>query len=420
MTGNTEKPHDNILEAKEKFDKMFEDMQRARFKIEGELVGLEKRRSELLTQRESQRDRLSELNDELHKVKALNEDNIQSLRLKVENTKGERNRLETRKAHLNEQKTQVEKEHEVISEIKREKDVRAAIKDEFHKREENRLNMEIELLDKQYEELKQKKAEFDEISNNDTKFTALKEENSRVRRELAKKEVELNNLNYKSFELENLQRLATKQKEMNLDQRKELLEEKNRLVNLFNEIKKTNELKVDRKLRENEAEEIRQLRAQVKLETSQLDNIKDKWNDINLVYIKLKIDLAHREALLSDYQTKIETAKQAHADIDEQLNPLLPEVKELKTKCDELANQNNIKKDELKRLKSTQEDKEKVLKGLKARYNYLNENFDLSKLVNNVNIEELQQVMNANSAVNNTIGELLNKWDHVKEFSKGI
>jgi hypothetical protein len=37
-----------------------------------------------------------------------------------------------------------------------------------------------------------------------------------------------------------------------------------------------------------------------------------------------------------------------------------------------------------------------------------------------VNLEELKGVMNSNMSINSTIEELLNKWDGIKRFSKGM
>lgn len=55
---------------------------------------------------------------------------------------------------------------------------------------------------------------------------------------------------------------------------------------------------------------------------------------------------------------------------------------------------------------------------LTAKYEFLEKNVHLDEDMKNVRIDELRNIAQSNLVVNDTIGELMNKWEQMRKFSR--
>lgn len=412
-------PTDNILEAKEKFDRMFKEIQTKKSNLETEILTIRQKVSDLNAQKNVQRALLEELNDDYYKHRAQSDETLQMLKVKLDTASQERNRLENRETQVTEQKNQAYQESIKLKESQRERETRDHVRADLLKDEMDKVNTDIAIKEAAIEELKTRIAEYKTVLEGDIRFVLMKEDNIRLTKELKQKELDNNSLNYKSFEFDNLQKLAIKQKELDTEERRKLTDEYDRLKKLHDDTTKMNELRVERMIRENEPEEIRQLRARLKIEEIHLEDTKDKWSNVNIIYTKFKTDLNHRTAEAAEFSTIIASVKANIEKYEAELQSIDPDVVAFKAQADDLQKNVDAKSELKRKLINNQQENERILEGLKAKYLYLGENFDLSKMLNNINLDELKHVMNSNSNVNNTITQLLNQWGNIQEFSTG-
>lgn len=417
MTTDSDMPTGNILEAKEKFDKLFQELQTKKSNIEAELLMINEKISDLAAQRTNQIDTLENLNDEYYKHRAHSEDALQLLKIKLDATNQERMRLETREAHVIDQKEQAEHENLRLKEIQREKETKDQIRSDLLKDEMDKVQNDIVSKDAVLEDLRIKKIEYDYVISSDLRFANIKETHNKLIKDINDKELENNSLNYKSFELDNLQKLALKQKEIDGEERRRLNEEYDRLEKICSDTLKMNELRIERMIKENEPEQIKQMKAKLKIEEIQIEDAKDKWSNVNLIYTKFKTDLNHRVAESTDTTTKIAVVKAEIEKYDNEIASIEPDAKTYKGKCDDLQKIIDAKIDEKRKHLDSNQNNKKILEGLKAKYSYINDNFDLQRELSNINLEELKHVMNNNSNVNNTIAQLLGRWNNIQDFS---
>lgn len=64
------------------------------------------------------------------------------------------------------------------------------------------------------------------------------------------------------------------------------------------------------------------------------------------------------------------------------------------------------------------EDRDEHLVYLKAKEDYLSKQIDLDEGMKSVKIEQLKSLMQNNSGLNDTINNLMEKWEQIKKFSQ--
>ena len=90
-------------------------------------------------------------------------------------------------------------------------------------------------------------------------------------------EKKLNEINYQVLEYETLQNLSIKQKDEEIEIRKKLQDELEKWRDQLDETVKNNELKVQKKLREAESNEIKQAQANLLKEERELADVRQKF-----------------------------------------------------------------------------------------------------------------------------------------------
>ena len=72
--------------------------------------------------------------------------------------------------------------------------------------------------------------------------------------------------------------------------------------------------------------------------------------------------------------------------------------------------------EEAKKLKKDLQGLEDECVRLKSKLKFLNENFDFQSLIKQIKIDDLKSTVSNNLIVNDTINNLLSKWDNIRNF----
>jgi hypothetical protein len=164
------------------------------------------------------------------------------------------------------------------------------------------------------------------IVEKDLRLQSLRKDHEDLLEKFKAADKELNEMNYKVLENETLQQLSIKQKDEEIETRRRLQEELEKWKDQLEETVKNNELKVQKKLREAESNEIKQLQATLLREERELNDIKQKFNTIDETEKNYIIDKKNRERHLEGLRTKNEQNNKLNEDLLDTIHMLEPRV----------------------------------------------------------------------------------------------
>ena len=98
------------------------------------------------------------------------------------------------------------------------------------------------------------------------------------------------------------------------------------------------------------------------------------------------------------------------------IKELGPKTEELHLRLEEEGGRFEEDSEEAQRLKRDLKVLEEECVRLKAKLKYLNENFSFQEILGGVNIDDLKSTVTNNLVVNDTINNLLSRWDNIKKF----
>lgn len=136
--------------------------------------------------------------------------------------------------------------------------------------------------------------------------------------------------------MEHLQKLAIDQKEVDADKRRRLFEEVDKLKTILEETEKSNRLKVEKKIRDNESVELGKLDAILRKEQGLLNEARVRYERVHEEFKKFKLDYYRKEQLLGTLIAKNEKDTLDMDDYEKTIKDLEPTVDGLKVSTGDL------------------------------------------------------------------------------------
>jgi len=215
---------------------------------------------------------------------------------------------------------------------------------EINDRLNNKRVDEDEALDK--ENLETKKKLIDElqmektrlliVTEKDPRLQSLREDNERLLKDLKESEKKLDDANYRVLETETRQLLSVRKKDEDQEARKKLQQELEKWRDQLEETTKSNELKVERKIREAESAVIKELQAELLKERTELGELRNKFEAVANKEREYILDQANRERHRADLEAKKTKNQATIKDLRAQVEDLDPKVNDMDVKVDDL------------------------------------------------------------------------------------
>jgi chromosome segregation ATPase len=222
-------PLEHLLEAKDKFTGMQRRQKETIGKRENEILRLEQDQFEIKTSNEVLETKKNDLENEIKEFRDSQSKTIKELGIQLDNLKRNNYEIFLKIKKINIAREDSKKTNEKIVSEEVVKAASEQIRQEILNSEFERLKKDIENKDELLMELNEKKKELQEIIATDENLIEAEENQKALNKKLQEKEEELDFLNYECFKLNHLQRLAIEQKESQTSERKNTLEELERL-----------------------------------------------------------------------------------------------------------------------------------------------------------------------------------------------
>lgn len=107
-------------------------------------------------------------------------------------------------------------------------------------------------------------------------------------------------------------------------------------------------------------------------------------------------------------------------ELHQQIKELGPKTDQLRIRLSEEEYKFQEDSEQARKLKKDLKVLEDECVRLKSKLKFLNENFDFHALLKQIKIDELKSTISNNLIVNDTINNLLSKWDNIKNFGSGL
>jgi len=318
-------------------------------------------------------------------------------------------------------KNQLDKILEENAKLRKETEVR-----DIQQKLEQKSFDEDEAIDKENAEIKVKlidelqaaKAQLFLVTEKNPRLQALREENENLQKQLKESEKKLDDMNYRVLETHTRQALSVKKKEEDQELRKQLQAELEKWRDQLDDTKKSNELKVERKLREAESAQIKELQAELLKQRHELTELKNK---LATIYNKEKeyiLDQANRVRYRDDLTKKRDANLEVTKALRAEMEDLDPRVNEAETVVEDLRLKTSDAREERAKLQAKLKQVEEENITLVSKFHFLQNNIKLEDDMKKFNVEELRNVIQTNQTVNDTIKDFMEKWDNLKRFSK--
>lgn len=174
------------------------------------------------------------------------------------------------------------------------------------------------------------------VTEKNPRLQALREENEELQKKVKESEKKLANTNYKVLETETLQALSVKKKEEDQEMRKKLQAELEKWKDQFDETLKSNELKIERKLREAESAHIKELQADLLKEKHELIELQNKLAAIDKRDAEYIIEQANRTRQKVDLEAKKKINEELRKVLLDEIHEIDPSVNDLEDKVGKL------------------------------------------------------------------------------------
>jgi chromosome segregation ATPase len=180
------------------------------------------------------------------------------------------------------------------------------------------------------------------VTEKNPRLQALREENETLHKRVKESEKNLANTNYKVLETETLQALSVKKKEEDQEMRKKLQAELEKWKDQFDETLKSNELKIERKLREAESAQIKELQADLLKEKHELIELQNKLHAIDKREAEYIIEQANRMRQKVDLEAKKKINEEQRKILMAEIHEIDPNVNDLEDRVGKLKLQVRI------------------------------------------------------------------------------
>ena len=415
-----ELPTDYLLQTKDKFQDLFKeqkgvvgDLQDKDFQLKEEIEVLEEKKKRLKIKQE-ELGKISKSEKELCDIK------IAEVKAKLASAVKTREELTDREAKIKAQFLEAKEENDKLQRVVQAKELENRIHREIYDEEVNQLEEQIARKISILKESKDKQEKLTEMIKNDEKVFSLTLKKKQLEESLLEKEKSHAEIAYKVLEAEYLQRLAVQQKELDAEERRKFYDEFERLKTLLEETEKINEMKVIRKIKENEALDYKKIEVQLTKEQRDLSEIRDKADGIHLIYKKIKGEVEQMEKK-SDLQKKdIESKLDKIKVIEEKLAIINPELSANQSSFEENTFKEAALLKERDRLVKENNENEMQVNLLTTRIDFIKRYFDFSKVVNVVKVDDLKQQLHENLQTNEAMANLIQKLETLKQIQKTL
>lgn len=235
------------------------------------------------------------------------------------------------------------------------------------------------------------------------------EKNIEYKKKIDNLEKDLLMANFRVEELEICNEFLIKKKEEVIQERKKFLVLNDELKREIEQKSQLNEMRIQKKVKENNSEEIQKLQEDLKEKLEKCDELEkkvqvesDKSKAFTSEIIKLNIEIKQRE-----------TKKEKLMEI---LDEKYKQIDEFKEKDDELKDVFHVLNDKLIKFQADHEmlkNKNKLLteehSSLFSKLNYITNNYDISSNLKRISMEDLKLLTQTNSMVNDSINTFVNK-----------
>jgi hypothetical protein len=150
-------------------------------------------------------------------------------------------------------------------------------------------------------EMNATKIEKQKELDQDERLKDLKLKNEDLNKKLKEKQSEFSDIDYKVMEMDHCQALAIKVKEKEALDRKNLYEEYENLKNILEETIRANNLKIEKKIRDNNCEELGKLEGVLRKLQGELNENRVRYDKIHKEYKNFKLDQLRKNT----YKTKL-------------------------------------------------------------------------------------------------------------------
>jgi len=356
-----------------------------------------------------------EYDEKLGKILTENTEALTAIRTKLLVEKRQKEELEIEYARL---KAQVDKVVDENEKLRKETELRIIYDTLAMRRveEEEKVDHEnIEAKVKFLDELQREKAQLFLVTEKDPRLQILREDSEKLAKQAKEAEKRLDNTNYRVLEMETLQILSVKKKDEDQEVRKKLQAELDKWKDQLDDTVKANELKVERKLREAESAHIRELQAELLKERHELNELKTKLDNIYIKEREYIIEQANRNRQREDLIKKKEVNEAMNKQLCAAILELEPKVSETHTNVEALRIRVSDAREERGKLQVKLSEVEEANILLISQLKFLEKNNKLEEDLKKINLDDLNQVMQTNKNVNQTILAFMNKYEKVKE-----
>jgi len=361
---------------------------------------------------------VKDYDEKLGKVLGENSTSINLIRTKL---LGEKTQREDVEVEVMKMKKVLDKVLEDNERLRKETELRKIHQDLANKKfeqdekyDEENSQLKIKYID----ELQAEKVQLFMVTEKNPRLQALREENEELQKKVKESEKRLDNTNYKVLETETLQALSVKKKEEDQEQRKKLQADLEKWKDQLDETLKSNELKIERKLREAESAQIKELQAELIKEKHELLDLQTKLQGIDKRETEYIIDQANRTRYKNNLEAKKKTFEETRQALLNEIQELDPTVNDLEDKVGKLTLQNTEAREARTKIQAKLMEVEEQNIVLLSKLQFLQNNIKLEDDMKKFNVEELRNVIQTNQTVNETISDFMNKWDSLRKFSK--
>lgn len=417
---NEEIPTSQIIQTKGKFNDMYDDMTKKIADLEESLLSNQEKTSELIEKERLLKEKYDILAKQTGKWRDGSESCLFDLKAKFNQAIKSREEATDKYIKLSDQINTTSDENERLKNIFRENDILEKLENELFKEEIEKRTSENNNLEIIVKELCLKKEENYKIIENDPKIAELRKKNQNLQEMLLKKEKECEIASYKFLEADAMQKLAIRQNEIESEERRLLGDEANRLKVIVEESEKTSSLRFQRKIRECNLDELHSYEEAFNKLSQETDDLKNEFERTHQCYQRCCVEINNLSYNLQKSREKRNgvdlESDQIRGDLEEKtilLKEVENRVRDLEDKKFKLS---QIKND----LNAKCQENGIVLNGLKSRISFLKEKFDFNALMNEVNLDDLNQLVNSNNSVNQTIQGVISNWEKMKTIGQPV
>jgi chromosome segregation protein len=262
---------------------------------------------------------------------------------------------------------------------------------------------------KSYEDINNKIKELDSKTTEEPYFKTELEKNEGYKKKIEELERTTLELNATVEGMELVNDFLIKKKNDVISERKKYVDLNVELRHEIEAKNQLNEIRIQKKVKEANSEEIQKLNEHLKDTNTKIDElvykiekevekIKNFTNDI----IKYEIDLRHKEEKRSELIESVDTKMKEETDLKQEVEELNNKNEEIKMKIAKEKTDNDLVRNRNKLLAEE-------FAAVSSKYDFITNNYDYTTNLKKISMEELKNFTETNNLVNSTINNFVDK-----------